>query len=131
MIAPINIVSAKVPNPLALKFDVEGMPLTEGEWNFRSASEAAGISPLAEMLLGLSFVDQVFIAGNFITVTKKGEEPDWIEVMGHIRILIKKHLESGAPAVLVAPREQVLMGISHDERQIRDIFDSRIRPATM
>jgi Fe-S cluster biogenesis protein NfuA len=131
MTAPVNIISAKVPNPLALKFDIEGMALTEGEWNFRSKQEAQGISPLAELLLDLGFVEQVFIAGNFVTVTKRGEDPDWLEVMGMIRILIKKHLDAGNPAVLVAPKEQVLLGLSHDERKIRDLFDNRIRPATM
>lgn len=131
MTSYINIITAKVPNPLALKFEVEGVMLTEGEWNFRSAEEAEGIAPLAQMLFQLSFIEQVFIAGNFVTLTKREEEPEWMEVMGQIRILMKKWLESGEKPVLKAPPELVLFGLSETEKKIRGLFDARIRPATM
>jgi Fe-S cluster biogenesis protein NfuA len=51
--------------------------------------------------------------------------------MGHIRILMKKFLESGEKPVLQAPPELVLFGLSETEKKIRGLFDARIRPATM
>ena len=92
----INIDAVKVPNPFAMKFETAGLLLTPGSYEFRSVQEAQA-SPLAAKLFSFDYVARVFIAKNFVTVTKFEEEPSWDELSLEMRIIIRKHLEDGQP----------------------------------
>lgn len=127
----INIHAVKVPNPLAMKFEVSELLLTPGGYSFANPQEAQR-SPLARKLFGLDYVGSVFIAKNFVTVTKKDEEPSWDTVLIDARILIKKHLEGGEPLFdfdgtqLLAPPE----GEDYLSEKIRETIEQQIHPAT-
>jgi Fe-S cluster biogenesis protein NfuA len=131
MARTINIHAVKVPNPLAMKFEVDGLLLTQGAYDFASPEEAPR-SPLARKLFGLDYVGRVFIAKNFITVTKKDALPSWDSVLIDARILMKKHLEAGEPlfdfdgtmAETAPVEEDYLSG------KIRETIDDQIQPAT-
>lgn len=58
--------------------------------------ESAHTSPLAAALFTFSFVDRVFIANNFVTVTKPSSE-DWIAIMPKLKNFIREYLEDGHP----------------------------------
>ena len=59
------------PNPSTMKFVVNKHLLGTGDSaEFHSMADAKGFSPLAEELFNLPFVQGVFIASNFVTITK-------------------------------------------------------------
>ncbi len=67
----VHIYLESNPNPNSLKFVVNEMLVPEAmSFDFPDA-ESAGISPLALELFTFPFVDRVFFAANFITVTRR------------------------------------------------------------
>lgn len=127
----INVLSVKVPNPLAMKFEVEDLLLTPGAYTFATAEEAKR-SPLAAKLFGFEYVQQVFIAKNFVTVTKKDELPPWDTLLIDIRIIIKKHLEDGEALFLfdASQPEPLPEGEDYLTEKIRETLERQILPAT-
>jgi Fe-S cluster biogenesis protein NfuA len=87
-------------------------------------------SPLAHELFNFASVDRVFIASNFVTVTKKGDV-DWIEIQDFIRDHIKKYLEAGKVAVQAVFDRDPLFDENDSEtvKKIKGILDEYIRPA--
>ena len=97
----IHIYLESNPNPNSLKFVVNDMLIPEGlSFDFPDAGSTS-ISPLAKELFSFPFVDRVFFAGNFVTVTKK-EAIDWIEIQNTLKEYIKKYLEAGKPVIDVS-----------------------------
>ena len=63
--------SGEQPNPNSLKFVVNEMLVPDGmSFDFADPEQAAE-SPLAQELFMYPFVDRVFFASNFITVTRR------------------------------------------------------------
>ena len=94
------------PNPNSMKFVVNEILVPEG-MNFDFPSiETTGTSPLAKELFGYPFVDRVFYASNFVTVTKK-ENVEWLEVQNTIKNHIKEFLESGKFIIDIPKAETV------------------------
>src|SRR5688500_13582380 len=90
----IHIYLESNPNPNSLKFVVNELLVPEGlSFDFPDL-ESTSISPLAKELFSFPFVDRVFFAGNFVTVTKQGTV-DWIEIQNVLKDYIKKYLEAG------------------------------------
>lgn len=128
----INIHSVRVPNPRAMKFSVEGILLTHGAYSFESAEEAR-ISPLATKLFKFDYVTRVFIAKNFVTVTKKDEElSTWDQAIVDLRIVIKKHIEVGEPIFDFDTSADKLDTEYSDDvaGRLHMMIDERIRMAT-
>jgi len=68
---PVTVYAEMTPNPSTMKFVANKHLLGTGDSaEFQSKAAAKGFSPLAEELFNLPFVNGVFIASNFITVTK-------------------------------------------------------------
>jgi Fe-S cluster biogenesis protein NfuA len=97
---------------------------------------AADASPLAQELFGFPFVKAVFIASNFVTLTRGNADTDWQEVIPTIRQFLKDYLEAGKLVIdeaLVpqAPKEEVVF--SGDEgdivKRIQDILENYVKPA--
>jgi Fe-S cluster biogenesis protein NfuA len=91
-----------------------------------SASEA----PLAKELFEYPFVDRVFYASNFVTVTKKGDV-EWIEIQNKIKSHIQQFLEAGK---LILDKKAPAAGedSGYDSEtviKIKTILDEYIRPA--
>lgn len=125
------IQTQQTPNPLALKF-LPGRGVAEaGAVEFRSPDEAA-ISPLAEALFQIEGVAGVFFGEDFISVTRTDDGPDWFELKPTVLSAIMDHFVSGQPLL----RGQA--SLDHAEytgeaieivREIKDVLDSRVRPA--
>ena len=80
----VHIYLESNPNPNSLKFVVNEMLVPEAmSFDFPDA-ESTGISPLAKDLFSFPFVDRVFFASNFITVTKK-EDVEWLEIQSTLK----------------------------------------------
>jgi len=116
------------PNPNSLKFVVNEMLVPEGmSFDFPSPAEAE-IAPLAQELFMYPFVDRVFYASNFVTVTKK-EDVEWMEIQDTLKKHILSFLESGklildlkAPAAEAQEETETI-------KKIKTILDEYIRPA--
>lgn len=120
------------PNPATLKFLpgrlVAGSRLTE----YRSANEAK-TSPLAAALFDIRGVSQVFLGGDFVSVTKG--DGDWAHLKPSILGVIMEHFVSGAPVFsdeASAGDEEAEFFDSADSDtvdQIKELIETRVRPA--
>jgi len=125
----IHIYLESNPNPNSLKFVVNEMLVPEGmSFDFPDA-ESALLSPLAQELFTYPFVDRVFFASNFVTVTKKNDV-EWLEVQNTIKSHIKKFLEDGRFIIEMTdnttdPVEEETETI----KKIKTILEEYIRPA--
>lgn len=80
--AKIFVDPQATPNPNAMKFNLS-LPVTDGKaHSFASKAEAAG-HPVAARLFELDGVANVFMLGNFITVSKR-PEASWNELVPSI-----------------------------------------------
>lgn len=125
----IHIYLESNPNPNSLKFVVNEMLVPEGlSYDFPNAASASN-APLAQELFEYPFVDRVFYASNFVTVTKK-DDVEWIEIQNTIKTHIQKFLEMGKYIIDVqdefdAPAEEETDTV----KKIKTILDEYIRPA--
>jgi Fe-S cluster biogenesis protein NfuA len=83
----------QTPNPAALKFVTNAALLVQGSAEFTNKQDALA-SPLAYSLFDFTGVRSVFIAENFVTVTKT-EEIEWWDIQNIIREYIRSYLVSG------------------------------------
>ncbi|MDF2156855.1 NifU family protein [Algoriphagus sp. CAU 1675] len=127
---PVHLYMEANPNPNSLKFVANFMLVDDGvSFDFPDA-ESAQASQLAQELFNFAAVQRVFIASNFVTVTKS-EEVEWPEIQTIIRDHIKQYLESGKKAVQVVFDKDPLFDENDSEivKKIKGILDEYIRPA--
>ena len=119
------------PNPATLKFlpgrDVMGL----GTADF--ASRAAGLrSQLATALFDLEGVARVFLGGDFVTITKT-DAVSWQGLKPQVLAALMDHFVSGRPVVdgmdADAPDEDVDPADAEIVEQIKELLDTRVRPA--
>jgi Fe-S cluster biogenesis protein NfuA len=121
------------PNPATLKFLPGRAVLSHGTLDMRDKS-AAGQSPLAERLFGISGVGGVFFGADFIAVTKNDGE--WQQLKPAILGAIMEHFMSGAPvlrsedgAQSAAADEFFAPEDSETVATIKELIETRVRPA--
>ncbi len=127
---PVHLYMEANPNPNSLKFVANFMLVDDGiSFDFPDL-ESAGNSPLAKELFNFAAVQRVFIASNFVTVTKFGDV-EWPEIQTIIRDHIKQYLESGQKAVVASFDKDPLFDENDSEivKKIKGILDEYIRPA--
>lgn len=127
---PVHLYMEANPNPNSLKFVANFMLVEDGVSFDYPDSTSAENSPLAKELFNFAAVKRVFIASNFVTVTKS-EEVEWPEIQTIIRDHIKQYLESGKKAVRAKFEKDPLFDESDSEvvKKIKGILDEYIRPA--
>lgn len=91
----IIIYSESTPNPSSIKF-VANVTLNPAPAIVFTDSKVAKSCPLAAELFKFPFVQSIFLATNFITITKN-EHVEWTEIMSPLRDFIKSYLDSGQP----------------------------------
>lgn len=125
----VHIYLESNPNPNSLKFVVNEMLVPETmSFDFPDL-ESAAISPLAKELFQFSFVDRVFFASNFVTVTKK-EDVEWLEIQGTLKDFIKQYLEAGKFIIELNENEAASAEEETEAvRKIKTILEEYIRPA--
>lgn len=127
---PVHLYMEANPNPNSLKFVANFMLAEEGlSYDYPNA-ESTESSPLAKELFNFAAVERVFIASNFVTVTKS-ESVEWSDIQDFIRNHIKGFLEAGKAAVQVIVDRDPLFDESDSEtvKKIKGILDEYIRPA--
>lgn len=140
MNVPVTVYAEMTPNPSTMKFVANKYLLITGDSvEFGSTKEAKGFSPMAEELLNFPFVKNVFIAANFITITKTDNVP-WDFIQMELREFVKAWISEGkdvliqmpAPKTAIeatdsAPRKEYTP--SEFDDVIRDLLDEYVRPA--
>ena len=94
----VSIYTEMTPNPETMKF-VANKLLYPGKSIDISEEAHAIASPLAKELFSFPFIKSVFIASNFITLTKSADTDDWQDVIPTIKTFLKEYLENGGVVV--------------------------------
>jgi NFU1 iron-sulfur cluster scaffold homolog, mitochondrial len=131
----ISIYTEMTPNPETMKFVANKLLYPGKSIDFPEVSTAEP-SPLAQELFGFPFVKAVFIASNFITITRTSADTDWQEVIPSIRMFLKEYLEEGKAVIdetkvpEVKKDEVVLSGDENDVvKRIQEILENYVKPA--
>jgi Fe-S cluster biogenesis protein NfuA len=133
---PITVYGETTPNPAALKFVVSRM-LTKNAIEFKNIDDTAA-SPLAKELFKFSYVKEIFIDENYISVTKY-EINNWEEITLELRSFIKQFIENGGVVL-----DETMLGATEKEekaktqefdnldvtsQQIINILEEYVKPA--
>src|ERR1017187_8719384 len=89
----VSIYTEMTPNPETMKFVANKLLYPGKSIDFPDESSAAP-SPLAKELFAFPFIRSVFIASNFVTLTKT-PDTNWDGVIPTIREFLKEYLEDG------------------------------------
>ena len=91
--ATINVYTESTPNPATMKFLVNKL-LINGSLDYPDR-EKAQESAFARELFKFNFVNGVFFASNFVTVTKT-DDAAWSDIEPLLKEFVKGAVESGA-----------------------------------
>lgn len=127
------IQTEETPNPATIKF-LPGQTITKtGTHDFSTRQQAEQNSPLAGRLFSITGVIRVFIAPDFVSVTK-ADDTDWSMLKPMILAVLMEHLSTGQ----IVLNEAYLNGLDkggsgqgEDDEiviQIKELLDSRVRP---
>jgi Fe-S cluster biogenesis protein NfuA len=122
----ISVYTESTPNPATMKFIVNKL-LINGSADF-ATKESAEKSPFAKELYKFSFVNGVFFASNFVTVTKF-ENDSWEDLLPILKEFVKGAVES---ELKVQDEEQPEAGDfegTDTEVKIQQILNDYVRPA--
>ena len=118
------------PNPETLKFIPGNIILKTGTADF-SSKDVASDSPLASRLFEIDGVSRVFLATDFISVTKD-PQLDWNNLKPSILTGIMEHYSTGLPAINETEDKNFESNNTEDSetiKQIKDLLETRVRPA--
>jgi Fe-S cluster biogenesis protein NfuA len=125
------IQTEQTPNPATLKFLPGQSVMPHGVAEFTEAQEAERLSPLAARVFKVDGVTGVYLGGDFISVTKAGDE-EWHLLKPAVLGAIMEHYLSGDPVALEGA--EAGSGTATDDedptiRQIKELIETRVRPA--
>lgn len=135
----VSVYAEANPNPESMKFVLSTTLLPEGVSVDYPSLESAANSPLAQELFKFDYVSRIFIASNFVTVTKSTDAA-WVQLIPELRTFIKSYVEAGGPIFLEDPAAEQAqatsdataeltgedMAISH---KVIDLLENYVRPA--
>lgn len=132
----ISIYTEMTPNPETMKFVANKLLYPGKSIDFVDES-AAGPSPLAQELFTFPFIRSVFIASNFITLTKTTETDDWQDIIPTIKQFLKEYLEEGkvvineeAVAAMKAAAQNAPAADDDDVvKRIKELLENYVKPA--
>ncbi|PJB73741.1 MAG: NifU family protein [Alphaproteobacteria bacterium CG_4_9_14_3_um_filter_47_13] len=119
----------ETPNPDTLKFLPGREVLKRGTREFKSPDEATA-APLAQRLFDIEGVKAVFFATDFISVSKTDRQ-SWETLKPLILTALMEHFTAGLPVIeeeKAASTTTTGEG-SEIERQIRELLETRVKPA--
>jgi NFU1 iron-sulfur cluster scaffold homolog, mitochondrial len=131
----ISIYTEMTPNPETMKFVANKLLYPGKSIDFPDV-ESAKPSPLATELFGFPFIKAVFIASNFVTLTKT-PDTDWADVIPSIRQFLKEYLEEGKAVIneeeLSAVKQTGSNEVSSDDddvvKRVKELLENYVKPA--
>ena len=132
----ISIYTEMTPNPETMKF-VANKLLYPGKSIDFPDEESAKPSLLAQELFTFPFIKSVFIASNFVTLTKTIDTDDWQDVIPTIKQFLKDYLEEGKPVVneeeIAIRKTESTNEVSADDddvvKRIKELLENYVKPA--
>jgi Fe-S cluster biogenesis protein NfuA len=124
------------PNPETMKF-VANKLLYPGKSIDIADENLAFASPLAKELFSFPFIKSVFIASNFVTLTKNTEQDDWQDVIPTIKTFLKEFLENGGIVVneeeVAKMKQEASNTVNADDddvvKRIKELLENYVKPA--
>lgn len=110
----ISIYTEMTPNPETMKFVANKLLYPGKSIDFPEEKDVAP-SALAQALFAFPFVRGVFIASNFVTLTKTADT-EWVEIIPTIRQFLKAYLEEGKEII----NEELVPNKENKEEQFSD-----------
>ena len=131
----ISIYTEMTPNPETMKFVANKLLYPGKSIDFPDV-DTAKPSPLAVELFGFPFIKAVFIASNFVTVSKTAET-NWDDVIPTLRQFLREYLEEGKPVVndeeVATLKKESSNAVDADDsdvvKRIKELLDNYVRPA--
>lgn len=131
---PVTVYAESTPNPSVMKFVANKM-LVDTIYEFKSIDETSN-APLAKSLFNFSFVKEIFIDSNYISINKN-EGIEWEEVVMEIREFVRAYIEDGK-TIITANQEGAngfaasatpLEDLDETSQEIVKIIEEYIKPA--
>lgn len=131
----ISIYTEMTPNPETMKFVANKLLYPGKSIDFPDEASAKP-SPLATELFSFPFIKSVFIASNFVTLTKT-VDTDWNDVIPTIRQFLKEYLEEGKAVVneeeLANIKQESTNEVAADDddvvKRIKELLENYVKPA--
>ncbi len=132
----VSIYTEMTPNPETMKFVANKLLYPGKSVDFKN-EESASASPLAMQLFSFPFVKSVFIASNFVTLTKTDETEDWQDVIPSVKQFLKEYLEEGNVIIneeeLAARKPESTNEIHVEDgdvvKRIKELLENYVKPA--
>lgn len=130
----VSIYTEMTPNPETMKFVANKLLYPGKSIDYADESECES-SPLAQELFSFPFVRGVFIASNFVTLTKT-PETEWVEIIPSMRQFFKEYIEGGKTIVIeekikATQKEFNTISESDDDvvKRIKEMLENYVKPA--
>lgn len=131
----ISIYTEMTPNPETMKFVANKLLYPGKTIDFQDETSATP-SPLAKELFSFPFIRSVFIASNFVTLTKTSET-DWQDVIPTIKQFLKDYLENGGVVInedeVAKMKQEATNTVTADDNdivaRIKELLDNYVKPA--
>lgn len=132
----ISIYTEMTPNPETMKFVANKLLYPGKSIDFQDES-TANPSPLAKELFSFPFIKSVFIASNFITITKTIDTEDWQDIIPSVKQFLKEYLENGGVVVnedeVLKVKQEASNTVSADDddvvKRIKELLENYVKPA--
>lgn len=132
----VSIYTEMTPNPETMKFVANKLLYPGKSIDFPDEASAAP-SPLAQELFSFPFIKSVFIASNFITLTKTAETEDWQDIIPAVKLFLKDYLEEGKLVIneeaVAAMKQESSNTVSADDddvvKRIKGLLENYVKPA--
>ncbi|WP_242926777.1 NifU family protein [Pontibacter vulgaris] len=135
----VSVYAEANPNPESMKLVMNVQLLPEGQSVDYPTLESAMESPLAQELFNFDYVSRVFIANNFVTITK-ASELEWTKLIPELRTFLKSYIEAGGPVFnegfvakkQAATTEGDVTATAEDaeiSKKVIDLLENYVRPA--
>ncbi|MBS1639972.1 MAG: NifU family protein [Bacteroidetes bacterium] len=132
----ISIYTEMTPNPETMKFVANKLLYPGKSIDFQDES-TANPSPLAKELFSFPFIKSVFIASNFVTLTKTSDIEDWQDVIPNIKQFLKDYLENGGIVIneeeVAKVKHEASNIISADDgdvvKRVKELLENYVKPA--
>ena len=132
----VSLYTEMTPNPETMKF-VTNKLLYPGKSIDFLDEDSSKASPLAMELFSFPFIKSVFIASNFVTLTKTNETEDWGDVIPAIKQFLKEYLEENKPIIneeeLVHLKKEGSNEVHADDgdvvKRIKELLENYVKPA--
>ena len=123
------IQTEETPNPNTLKFIPGVQVLDENTIEFKD-KDSAKVSNLANLIFKINGVDRVFLASEFVSVTKT-QDLNWEVLKPLILTAIMDHYASGKKVIEENKNNTKTTTADDTEvvKQIKELIDQRVRPA--